>query len=258
MSLSIKDLHVSYGRFEVLKGLDVKKLGPGTVTGLLGPNACGKSTLVKTIAGIKKSESGECRIISQGKVVPPNNLRHVIGYVPQDLLTSASLTAFESIVVSSRRTVVSRFSRVSQHDSLIKAAEVMERLGITGLASRYISELSGGQRQLVAVGQMLVREPEVLLLDEPTSALDLRHQVELLQLIRNEVDNHNSLALIAIHDLNLAARYCDTVVVMKNGITYAQGLPAEVLTPDMLETVYGIRARVIDDQGTPVVCPVAD
>ncbi|QJC22408.1 ABC transporter ATP-binding protein [Arcanobacterium buesumense] len=257
MSLSIDNLHVSYGSHQVLKGLIVTELERGTVTGLLGPNACGKSTLVKTIAGIKKADSGTCNIIdADGRLVPRNELRDVIGYVPQDLLTSASLTAFESIVVSSRRVRGRRFARIGQDDSLLQAGIVMERLGIAHLAQRYISELSGGQRQLVAVAQMLVREPEVLLLDEPTSALDLRHQVELLQLVRSEVKKNNSLALVAIHDLNLAARYCDNVLVLKDGLTYSQGGPGQVLTPDILFEVYGFRARVIDDEGTPVVCPV--
>ena len=135
---------------------------------------------------------------------------------------------------------------------------MLERLGITHLASRYVHELSGGQRQLVAVGQMLVREPEVLLLDEPTSALDLRHQVELLQLIRREVSHNDSIALIAIHDLNLAARYCDQLIVLHRGRLMAQGQPSEVLTPGLLEEVYGLRAKVLDDSGTPVICPVEE
>ena len=173
-----------------------------------------------------------------------------VGYVPQDLLSSASLTAFESIMVSARR------RGDASWNPLDRSAAVMERLGITHLADRLVSDMSGGQRQLVAMAQMLVREPDIMLLDEPTSALDLRHQVELLQIVCEEVHGSNRLALVAIHDLNLAARYCDELLVVKAGRVVAHDTPHAVLQPDLLEEVYGIRARVLDDGGVPVVCPV--
>lgn len=251
--LVIDDVWVSYGSHQVLRGVNATDFSPGAVTGLLGSNAAGKSTLVKAIAGLKKIARGSCHILVHGQPLEGKKRREAVGYVPQDLLTSASLTALESIMVSSTRNSRLRF----REDSLHAAAKVMEYLGISSLAQRYVHELSGGQRQLVAVAQMLVRQPRVMLLDEPTSALDLRHQVELLQLIRRQVQQHSSVALIAIHDLNLAARYCDQLIVLHQGRVVASGAPADVLTPDLLGSVYGLRARVIDDAGTPVVCPVA-
>lgn len=251
--LVLDNVHVSYGSHHVLEGVSASDFAPGTITGLLGPNAAGKSTLVKTIAGLKKPTKGRCAIISGTTELTGTARRDAIGYVPQDLLTSASLTAFESVLVSTKRS-----GRLfGKSTSLELAAAVMERLGISHLAQRYVHQLSGGQRQLVAVAQMLVRKPEVLLLDEPTSALDLRHQVELLQLIRGEVAAQGSVALVAIHDLNLAARYCDRLIVLHHGRLMAQGMPADVLTPDLLEQVYGLRAKVLVDSGVPVVCPVA-
>lgn len=195
MTLHISDLQVSYAGRTVLTDVTLGPVENGTITGLLGPNAAGKSTLVKTIAGLKKASGGRCQVLSEGREVTGPELRDVIGYVPQDLLTSASLTAFESILVSTRR---SRKDRT-----------------------------------------------------------DLRHQIELLQLIRREVAERNCLAVVAIHDLNLAARYCDTLTVIAHGRTQAQGRPEEVLTPDLLERVYGLRARVLIDEGVPVICPVA-
>ncbi|MGJ4138663.1 ABC transporter ATP-binding protein [Corynebacterium evansiae] len=259
--LALEDIHVHYGKHPVLKGVTATGFTPGSITGLLGPNAAGKSTLVKTIAGIQGASSGTCHITHNGEVLTGSARREAIGYVPQDLLSSASLTAFESILVAARKSSSAQVSvnGTSQAKAAQKrAAAVMGRLGITHLASRHVHQLSGGQRQLVAVGQMLVREPEVLLLDEPTSALDLRHQVELLQLIGREVRRNDSVALIAIHDLNLAARYCDRLIVLHQGCLKAQGQPAEVLTPDLLEEVYGLRAKVLDDDGTPVICPVEE
>lgn len=259
--LALEDIHVHYGKHPVLKGVTATGFTPGSITGLLGPNAAGKSTLVKTIAGIQGASSGTCHITHNGELLTGSARREAIGYVPQDLLSSASLTAFESILVAARKSSSGQVSvnGTSQAKAAQKrAAAVMGRLGITHLASRHVHQLSGGQRQLVAVGQMLVREPEVLLLDEPTSALDLRHQVELLQLIGCEVRRNDSVALIAIHDLNLAARYCDRLIVLHQGCLKAQGQPAEVLTPDLLEEVYGLRAKVLDDDGTPVICPVEE
>lgn len=250
MSIRVDNLSVDYGRTTILHSMTFGPLEPGNVIGLIGPNAAGKSTLVKTIAGIKKASSGSVTLTVDGHVVPDKERVRTVGYVPQDLLSTASLTAFESIMVSARRRGEASWNPVE------RTAAIMQRLGITHLSDRLVSDMSGGQRQLVAVAQMLVREPSIMLLDEPTSALDLRHQVELLQHIRDEVAGTTKLALVAIHDLNLAARFCDELLVVKAGRVVAHDTPQAVLTPDLLEEVYGIRARVLDDAGVPVICPV--
>ncbi|AIL96657.1 ABC transporter ATP-binding protein [Corynebacterium ureicelerivorans] len=250
MAIRAENLTVSYGRTTILHSLSFGPLEPGKVVGLIGPNAAGKSTLVKTIAGIKEPAEGSVTLSVDGAELVGKQKVQAVGYVPQDLLSSASLTAFESIMVSARR------RGDASWNPLDRSAAVMERLGITHLADRLVSDMSGGQRQLVAMAQMLVREPDIMLLDEPTSALDLRHQVELLQIVCEEVHGSNRLALVAIHDLNLAARYCDELLVVKAGRVVAHDIPHAVLQPDLLEEVYGIRARVLDDGGVPVVCPV--
>ncbi|MBC6831886.1 ATP-binding protein [Corynebacterium sp. LK29] len=252
--LDVNEVAAGYGKRKVLRGASMRTLKPGTVTGLLGPNAAGKSTLMTTLAGIRKPMAGEIALTRDNERVVGSELRDVVGYVPQDLPASASLTAFESVLVSDRRA-----GRLRVRGSEIEhTAAVLRKVGIEHLADRFVGELSGGQRQLVAVAQMFVRDPEVMLLDEPTSALDLRHQVELLQLVRAEVASRSSLALVAIHDLNLAARYCDELVMLHDGHVVAQGSPADVLTPDLLARVYGIRARVLNDGGVPVVCPIEE
>ena len=250
MAIRADNLTVSYGRTTILHSLSFGPLEPGKVVGLIGPNAAGKSTLVKTIAGTKEPAEGSVTLSVDGAELVGKQKVQAVGYVPQDLLSSASLTAFESIMVSARR------RGDASWNPLDRSAAVMERLGITHLADRLVSDMSGGQRQLVAMAQMLVREPDIMLLDEPTSALDLRHQVELLQIVCEEVHGSNRLALVAIHDLNLAARYCDELLVVKAGRVVAHDIPHAVLQPDLLEEVYGIRARVLDDGGVPVVCPV--
>ena len=250
MTISAQNLTVNYGSTTILHSLSFDPLGSGKVVGLIGPNAAGKSTLVKTIAGIKKPSDGTVSVTAGGCELHGKQRVEALGYVPQDLLSSATLTAFESVMVSARRRGDASWDPIEQ------TAAILDRLGITHLADRLVSDMSGGQRQLVAVAQMLVREPSVMLLDEPTSALDLRHQIELLQIIRQEVAGTDRLALVAIHDLNLAARFCDELLVMKNGRVLAQDEPVAVLTPDLLEEVYEVRARVLDDAGVPVVCPV--
>ena len=252
--LDVNDVAAGYGKRKVLRGASIRTLKPGTVTGLLGPNAAGKSTLMTTLAGIRKPMSGEIVLTRGNERVIGSELREVVGYVPQDLPASASLTAFESVLVSGRRA-----GRLRVRGSEIEhTAVALRKVGIEHLADRFVGELSGGQRQLVAVAQMFVRDPEIMLLDEPTSALDLRHQVELLKLVRAEVASRSSLVLVAIHDLNLAARYCDELVMLHDGHVVAQGSPVDVLTSDLLARVYGIRARVLDDEGVPVVCPIEE
>ena len=250
MVIFAEHLTVGYGRTTIIDDMTFGPLEEGKVVGLIGPNAAGKSTLVKTIAGIKKPSQGTCSIVVDGREVTGKSRTTAIGYVPQDMLTTASLTAFESIMVSAKR------RGAVDADPVAATADIMERLNITHLADRMVSDMSGGQRQLVGVAQMLVRSPSVLLLDEPTSALDLRHQVYLLDIIRDEVAGTDRLALVAIHDLNLAARFCDELLVVKAGRVVALDTPAAVLNPELLNEVYGINARVLDDAGVPVICPV--
>lgn len=250
VTITARALTVGYGRTTILHNMDFGPLETGKVIGLIGPNAAGKSTLVKTIAGIKRPQSGTCSVTVGSKVVEGRERTQAIGYVPQDLLATASLTTFESVMVSARR------SEVEEWDPISATADTLERLGITYLSDRLISEMSGGQRQLVGVAQMLVRHPNILLLDEPTSALDIHHQVHLLEIVREEVRGTDRLAVVAIHDLNLAARFCDELLVIKGGRAIAHDKPKTVLTPELLHEVYDIDARILYDADVPVICPV--
>ncbi len=242
MAITVEDLTFRYGKRTILDGMSFGPLWEGRLTGLLGPNAAGKSTLLNSIAGLKRPTGGRVLISRDGAALGAKEQRAAIGYVPQDILSTASLTAFESLMVTARR----------RHrpgvDPVQACANTLELLGITYLADRLVSEMSGGQRQLVSVAQVLVGDPAILLLDEPTSALDLRHQIELLTVVRGTVADGAHQAVVAIHDVNLAARYCDDLLVIKDGKALAHGTPAEV---------YGIQATILDDNGTPVICPVS-
>ena len=252
--VTVSDLDVGYGRgASILTNFTPKPFTGGHVIGLLGPNACGKSTFITTLAGVNKPRAGTVAADIDGQEYTGRKLRDHIGYVPQDLPVAAALTAFETVLIAARR--ARNVHTVSEKPASM-AARTMEALQIGHLAHSYLGELSGGQRQLVAVAQMMVVEPHVMLLDEPTSALDLHHQLFLLETIRNRAESTGAVALVAIHDINLAARFCSELMVMKRGGIVAQGSPKDVLDADLIHEVYKVHADILDHDGVPVVSAV--
>lgn len=235
--LAIEGLQVGYGRRTVLRDVTIPPLRSGTVTALLGPNASGKSTLLRTIAGLKKPEAG--RILLDGMPIQGMKLaertRHV-RYVPQVYAAAARLTVFDSVLVAART------AGATGHGAGVAARveAILARTRIAHLAQRMICDLSGGQQQLVALAQGLVQPAPVLLLDEPTSALDLRHQLEALALLRAIALADGHVAVVALHDLSLAARHADRVLLMGQGAVVADGTPAEVFADPVCGRTYGV------------------
>lgn len=238
--LELRQLSAGYPRRPVLEGLDLERVAPGTLVALVGPNAVGKSTLLKAIAGLRPVRG---QVLLDGtdlaSVSPRERLRRV-GYLPQALPQASSLVAYEAMLSALR---ASR-PELGRAQSEAAIARIFATLGLDALALRPLNELSGGQRQMIGLAQVLVRAPRLLLLDEPTSALDLRWQLQVLQAVRAQVDEGRTLAVIAVHDLNLALRFCQRIVVLGEGRVLAAGRPAEVLTPELLHIAYGVRARV--------------
>ena len=253
MRLEIEDLRFGYGSKSVLENI-VMQASPGEITAVIGPNAAGKTTLLKCIAGILKPEGS---IFLDGKET--NNFKKeeitkYVSYLPQESSASAVLTVFEAVLLGRLHSLSWRVG----DDALTIVSEVLEDLEIDDLASRYLNELSGGQKQMVSIAQSLVREPKVLLLDEPTSSLDIQHQLEVLVLIRDVTVEREITTLIALHDINLAARYANKFVVMHNGEVYASGKPASVLTPETVRYIYGVNATVyVDRDGIPQITPIS-
>ncbi|MDP2753681.1 MAG: ABC transporter ATP-binding protein [Nitrospirota bacterium] len=253
MKLEIKDLMFSYGSKPVLENIEMQA-SPGAITAVIGANAAGKTTLLKCIAGILRAEGN---IILDGKEM--NNFKKeeitkYVSYLPQETSAHAVLTVFEAVLLGRLHSL----SWIVSDDALTLVSEVLEDLEIEDLASSNLNELSGGQKQMVSIAQSLVREPKVLLLDEPTSSLDLQHQLEVLDLIRDVTMERKITTLIALHDLNLAARYADKFVVLNKGVVYASGKPASVLTPEMVRYVYGVNATVYTDgDGIPRITPIS-
>ena len=238
-SLVVRDVAVSYGTRTVLRGVSLPELRNGQVTALLGPNAAGKSTLFRRIVGQLK---GPGTVVLDGRDLAdlPQLDPARPCYLPQDTSANAVLTVFEAVLLAGKQ---GRAWRVSDAEADM-VSQVLAMLEIGDLAGRHLEELSGGQRQLVGLGQALVRQPKILLLDEPTSALDLQRQVEVLALLRRLVREQNICVVLAIHDLNQALRFADQVAVLGGGRVVAYGAPAVVLTPGLLREAYGVDARV--------------
>lgn len=255
--LIINGLRVAYGRRQVIDNLWAPPLLPGSVTAVLGPNGSGKSTLLRALAGLTPAEGavgldGE----SLSRAGLAERARRIV-YLPQSLPAAVHLRVIESLLAArhaSPHQGGATRGALSTDGTLAECEALLERLGIGALAMRHLDELSGGQAQLAGLAQALIRQPRVLLLDEPLSALDLNHQFHVMSLIGEETRRHGMVTLVVLHDLAIAMRHADRVLVMQNGTLRADGAPAVALTPSLLAAVYGVQARVERcSRGLPLV-----
>jgi len=251
VKISIQGLTFSYNSHKILDDLDVA-VADSEVLSLVGPNGSGKTTLIKCIDRILKPKGS---ILLDGKEIESMSRQDVaklIGYVPQSSSTPLATTVFDTVLMG-RRPHISW--RVSDSD-LGKVADVLERLHLEDLAMRDFAQLSGGQKQKVLIARALAQEPAVLLLDEPTSNLDMKHQLEVMETISSLVKEKRISAVMAIHDLNLAARFSDKLVMLKNGQVWAAGEPKSLLNEANICKVYGIEAVVMNALGRPYIVPL--
>lgn len=236
--LRIENISLHYGARPILRGLTLPDLRPGEVTVLAGPNAAGKSTLLRAVAQLAPYR-GQVTLDGEDLARMPIRRRaRLIGVMPQALPSGSSLVVLESLIAALR---AGSDAFAAQTDA--QAMAVLERLGIADLAMEPLDQLSGGQRQMVSLAQAIVRDPRVLLLDEPTSALDLARQVRLLGALR-ALAAEGRIVVAVLHDLAMAAQWADRIVLMHQGALHSSGQPATVLTPGLLAQVYGVRARV--------------
>ena len=254
MSLSVQHLSFSYGPRRILEDVTFE-VAPGAFCALLGPNGSGKSTLVKAIAGVHRAKSGTVTVEGrETSSLGRCELARVVGYVPQAGDAPFDLTVREAVMLG--RTP--HFGIAPRAEDRAKVEDAIARMGLGDLAERSMSELSGGQAQRALIARSLAQDTRVLLLDEPTSALDLRYQIETLQLVRQITREERISALIAIHDLNHAARYCDQIVVLHGGRLVADGSPAEALRVPVLRSVYEVDVEVDAREGAVEVRPRDD
>lgn len=241
-SLSIQGLHAGYPGKRVLSGLDLPPLESGKVTALTGPNAAGKSTLLRALAGLIQAKGSINYDGTELLGISSRKRASYISFMPQSVPTDINLSVIEAVISALK---ASPLDSVSIGNELLhqKALNALSRIGISHLALESLSHLSGGQRQMASLARTVVREPKILLLDEPTSALDLRHQVKVMKLARSFAAD-GRVVIIVLHDLNLALRWADHVVVMDKGKMVGYGKPADAITSQLIAQVYGVRIRV--------------
>ena len=234
VKIQLENLGARYGQREIISGVTTSTFTGGQVVAVVGPNAAGKSTLFKRMAGL---------IDGPGRVNLQDSKKGLqgISYMPQGLNASARLTVYESVLLARKQLTP---GWTVDDDELKRVDQILGALAITELSFRNLGELSGGQQQLVSIAQTLVREPEVLLMDEPTSALDMHRQVQVLNFMRDLARQRQVIVFIAIHDLNQALRFADQVLVIAEGTTKGSGPSEEVITGQMLRDVYKVDARI--------------
>ena len=254
MKIKVKDIVFRYKSDPVLKNvcLDIKD----EFLCIVGPNGAGKSTLIKCIARLLKYK-GEIILDNEKelKKLKRIELSKRISYLPQKVSTSfGSITALDVVIMG--RYPHRQWHWIASKEEIEKALEVMKMLNIEHLATRPINEMSGGQQQKVFIAKALAQETDIILLDEPTSNLDIRHQIEVMETLSNLVKEKELCVIAVIHDLNLASRYADKIVILKDGQIVGAGKPEEVITPENIRKVYGVEAIVGEKFGKPYMIPV--
>lgn len=253
IELEMQNVSLGYHRQPILRDLNLR-VSPGELAGLIGPNGCGKSTLIKAFSHIINPLSGT--ILIDGRVIsgiPRRELARLVGVVPQIPLLPSTFSAFE-IVLMGRNPHLGLFQSEGPRDWNL-ALQAMAKTATQALADRRVNELSGGEIQCLLIARALVQETRAILLDEPTANLDIGRQVEILDLMKDLCRNYNLVVLAALHDLNLAAQYCDRLVLIHNGHIHAEGKPSEVITDVNIKQVYGAENCVYTHpvNGLPIV-----
>ncbi len=251
MKLRVSDVTFEYDSRPVLEDVSLA-VDAGEVLGVVGPNGAGKSTLLQTLNRILTPKAQAISVDGTPiEALSRDALAKTMGYVPQRDEEGFPSTVFDTVLMGRKPYI----DWTPDEADLEQVRSVIARLGLEALAMRDVQSLSGGQRQKVLIARALAQDPEVLLLDEPTSDLDLYHQLDVLDVIREQAAD-GIAAVMAIHDLNMAARYSDKLVVLKDGQVYASGGP-EILTEGTLEAVYEVEATVRTDGDHRVILPEA-
>ncbi|MEU5269761.1 ABC transporter ATP-binding protein [Streptomyces hygroscopicus] len=253
--LAARGITVGYGGRAVIDNLDVT-IPSGVITTIIGPNGCGKSTLLRTLTRLLKPAKGA--VVLDGEDIAGLRTRDVakkLGLLPQAPVAPEGLTVAD-LVAKGRHPHQSWLRQWSSDDAGV-VERALAMTGVSDLADRPVDSLSGGQRQRVWISMALAQGTDLLLLDEPTTYLDLAHAIDVLDLV-DDLHEAGRTVVMVLHDLNLATRYSDNLIVMRAGSILAQGHPRDVITAELLDEAFGLRATVIDDPvgDRPLIVPI--
>lgn len=254
--LAAKNLKTGYDKKVIIENLDVTLPG-SKISVIIGGNGCGKSTLLKTFCKIGKVMRGNVLLDDKGLFDYDNKeLAQTIALLPQSPVVPEGISVAD--LVSRGRFPYQKFMRGLDKEDYKAVEEALNLMNISHLADRSVDELSGGQRQRVWIALSLAQQTDILLLDEPTTYLDIAYQVEILELLKELNRKLNTTIVMVLHELNLAARYADYLFAMKNGQLIKEGTPKELMTPELLEEVFGLKAEIIKDPVThsPMIIPL--
>lgn len=243
MDILFSNIHVRLGGKEILHGVDMTARH-GKITGIIGPNGCGKSTLIKTVFGIVKRQEGEI-LLGDQKIseLSSRDVASMVGYVGQENVSVFDFSVSEVVAMALYLTRRRKDDKRKSHEIVMDA---LTQLNIQDMADRNIVTLSGGERKMVYLARAVAQQADTLILDEPTNHLDIKHQLFIL----NYLKNSGKTVLIVLHDLNLASHFCDEVVLMKDGYVLRQGKPLEVLTEENVRASFDIQGHAfLNDNG---------
>lgn len=243
MRMEVQGLCQGYGKEDVISDISFTAES-GELVSILGPNGCGKSTLIKSLCNVMRPRSGRididgCDIL--GKT--PDELAKLIGYVPQTISSAGYTTVYDLVLIGRRPYVKWNYTT----EDLRIVADSMITMNVNAYMRQDVNNLSGGQRQRAFIARALAQQPAFYVFDEPTSSFDLRNQLDTMRIMKSLIERENACLIVALHDLNLAIRYSDKVIVLNDGGIYDMGTPEKVITPTMIKDVYGVKADVLED-----------
>ncbi|MDP8218025.1 MAG: ABC transporter ATP-binding protein [Candidatus Theseobacter exili] len=251
MKLKLRSVEFEYPSISVLKNISFELNSQETLA-IVGKNGAGKSTLIKCINRILEYEKGKILLDEQEVAkMKRKDIAKRIAYLPQKSSYTFPIVVFDVVLMG-------RYPHLSggnNKENEKRVWEILKILNLESLALRNFGEISAGQQQKVLIARAIVQEADLLLFDEPTSNLDLRHQLEVMEIIKKIVREKSISAIVAIHDLNLAARYSDNAIMLNNGVIFALGTPFSVFTSENIAEVYGVEALVTEKEGIPNIIP---